>query len=138
LWFRRSGVRVPSLTPLNRLQDQGVAAGKARVEIGDALLKDARRLVDATAMGDDGSRLPTAAGPVPDRMTIWPVDDGRYGLDATFFGASGYERADWHVCSLSDRGVRHKFLQEPNGAWTVRLGPLTALDVGSALGAFVR
>jgi hypothetical protein len=89
-------------------------------------------------MGDDGSRLPAAAGPVPDRMTIWPVDDGRYGLDATFFGASGYERADWHVRALSDGGVRHTFQQEPDGAWTVRFGPLRALDVGSALAAFVR
>ncbi|MCW3056318.1 MAG: hypothetical protein JWO21_287, partial [Solirubrobacterales bacterium] len=33
--------------------------------------------------------LPTWAGPVPDRLTIWPVDDGRYGLDATFHGATG-------------------------------------------------
>jgi len=102
------------------------------------LLKGVGWLVDANLMGDDDSRLPTTAGPVPDRMTIWPVDDGRYGLDATFFGASGYERADWHVRSLSDHAVRHTFHQEPDGAWTVRFGPLTALDVGSALGAFVR
>jgi hypothetical protein len=27
--------------------------------------------------------LPVKAGPVPDRLTIWPVDDRRYGLDAT-------------------------------------------------------
>ena len=27
-------------------------------------------------------RLPVKAGPVPDKITIWPVDDGRYGLDA--------------------------------------------------------
>jgi hypothetical protein len=26
--------------------------------------------------------LPVKAGPVPDRLAIWPVDDGRYGLDA--------------------------------------------------------
>jgi hypothetical protein len=89
-------------------------------------------------MGDDGSRLQAAAGPVPGRMTIWPVDDGRYGLDASFFGASGYERADWHVRALHDGGVRHTFQQEPDGAWTVRFGPSCALDVGSALAAFVR
>jgi hypothetical protein len=89
-------------------------------------------------MGDDGSRLPAAAGRVPDRMTISPVDDGRYGLDASFFGASGYERADWHVRALNDGGVRHTFQQEPGGSWTVRFGPLRALDVGSALSAFVR
>lgn len=35
----------------------------------------------------DNPLLPTQAGPVPDRLTIWPVDDGRYGLDATFHGS---------------------------------------------------
>jgi len=118
---------------------KGCSPGRARSgALGGDLLKDTGWLVDAEVMGDDGSRLPTAAGPVPDRMTIWPVDDGRYGLDATFFGASGYERADWHARSLSEHRVRHTFHQEPDGAWTVRFGPLTALDVGSALGAFVR
>jgi hypothetical protein len=29
-----------------------------------------------------------------DRLTIWPVDDGRYGRDATVHGASADERAD--------------------------------------------
>jgi hypothetical protein len=24
------------------------------------------------------------AGPVADKLTLWPVDDGRYGLDAVF------------------------------------------------------
>lgn len=24
--------------------------------------------------------------PVPDRLTIWPMDDSRYGLDASFQG----------------------------------------------------
>jgi hypothetical protein len=41
-------------------------------------------------------QLPVNAGPVPDRLTIWPVDDGRYGLDATFQGATGYDRAEHH------------------------------------------
>jgi len=34
----------------------------------------------------EASALPTQAGPVPDRIAIWPVDDGRYGLDATASG----------------------------------------------------
>jgi hypothetical protein len=28
-----------------------------------------------------GTDSPVKADPVPDRLTIWPVDDGRYGLD---------------------------------------------------------
>ncbi|MGB7589259.1 MAG: hypothetical protein WBM00_11180 [Solirubrobacterales bacterium] len=82
--------------------------------------------------------LPTQAGPVPDRMTIWPMDDGRYGLDATFQGASGYERAERHTRVLEENGVPHSFRQELDGAWTLRFGPLKAADVSTALTAFVR
>ncbi len=81
--------------------------------------------------------LPTKAGPVPDRLTIWPVDDGRYGLDATFQGGTGYERARAHRAELEREGVPHSFRQELNGAWTLRFGPLPASDIALALGAFV-
>ena len=84
------------------------------------------------------ARAGSGAGPVPDRMSIWPVDDGRYGLDATFQGATGYERATWHLSSLSARGVRHTLRQELGGGWTVRFAPLRAVDVAGALAAFVR
>gem|GEM_PF-661389 len=82
-------------------------------------------------------RLPSKAGPVPDRLTIWPVDDGRYGLDATFQGASGYQRAEVHEQDLRRRAVPHRFQQELDGGWTLRFGPLRAIDVASALAAFV-
>lgn len=82
-------------------------------------------------------RLPVKAGPVPDKLTIWPVDDGRYGLDATFQGASGYERAEHHQQELQRRGVHHAFRQELGGGWTLRFGPFRATDVAAALSAFV-
>ncbi|HXN39340.1 MAG TPA: hypothetical protein VN892_14970 [Solirubrobacteraceae bacterium] len=81
--------------------------------------------------------LSTHAGPVPDRLTIWPVDDGRYGLDATFQGGSGYQRAQQHRDELERDGVPHKFRQELDGAWTLRFGPLKAADIARALSAFV-
>jgi hypothetical protein len=83
------------------------------------------------------SLLPTRAGPVPDRLTIWPVDDGRYGLDATFQGSTGYQRAQQHRDELERDGVPHRFRQELDGAWTLRFGPLKAADIASALSAFV-
>jgi len=76
-------------------------------------------------------------GPVPDRLTIWPVDDGRYGLDATFKGASGCERAEVHRTQLRKAGVPHRYIQELDNAWTIRFGPLPAFDVAAALSAFV-
>lgn len=81
--------------------------------------------------------MPHKAGPVPDRLTIWPVDDGRYGLDATFQGASGYERAEHHRLALERTGISHSFRQELGGGWTLRFGPLRAVEVARALSAFV-
>jgi hypothetical protein len=81
--------------------------------------------------------LPSRAGPVPDRLTIWPVDDGSYGLDATFQGASGYERALQHRSELERDGVPHAFRQELDESWTLRFGPLRAVEVAHALSAFV-
>lgn len=91
---------------------------------------------DQKAMSS-ADRLPVKAGPVPDKLTIWPVDDGRYGLDATFQGASGYARAEHHQQELQRRGVPHSFRQELGGGWTLRLGPFRAMDVAAALAAFV-
>jgi hypothetical protein len=65
------------------------------------------------------------------------MDDGRYGLDATFQGASGYTRAEHHQVELSHRGVPYSFRQELDDGWTLRFGPLRAVEVASALAAFV-
>jgi hypothetical protein len=63
------------------------------------------------------------AGPVPDKLTIWPVDDGRYGRDATFQGASGYQRAEHHPRELEQGMVPHKFRQELDGGGRCASGP---------------
>jgi len=89
-------------------------------------------------MSMDSVNLPDKAGPVPDRISIWPFDDGSYGLDATFQGASGYERAERHIATLKQGNVSHSVRQELGGGWTIRFGPLSAANVGTALGAFVR
>jgi len=82
-------------------------------------------------------RLPVKAGPVPDNITIWPVDDGHYGLDATFQRPFGYERAEHHQQALHRRRVPHTFRHELGGGWTLRLGPFRAIDVAAAVSTFV-
>lgn len=85
-----------------------------------------------------GSEVDLPAGPVADRLTLWPVDDGRYGLDAVFQGASGYERCEEHERTLKAAGVKCRLLQSMDGSWSLRFGPLTAIEVGQAISAFVR
>src|SRR4051812_803717 len=68
-------------------------------------------------------RVPPA-GPVPDRVSIWPIEDGCFGIDATFQGATGFDRAEFHEQGLRARDVRCDFRQELDGGWTIRLGPL--------------
>lgn len=76
-------------------------------------------------------------GPVADRIAIWPLDSGAYGLDATFQGTSGFSRMEAHEELLKRAKVRFSLIQELNGAWTLRFGPLTATDVSTAMRAFV-
>ncbi len=82
-------------------------------------------------------RLPAKAGPVPDKLTIWPVDDGRDGLDATFRGASGYQRAGHHQQELQKHGVPHTFREELGGGPRLRFGPFCAIGIAAALSEFV-
>jgi hypothetical protein len=77
------------------------------------------------------------AGPVADRIAIWPLDSGQYGLDATFQGASGFSRMEVHEKLLKRANIRFSLVQELNDGWTLRFGPLTASDVSIALQAFV-
>ncbi len=84
-----------------------------------------------------GHEVDFPAGPVADRLTLWPVDDGRYGLDAVFHGASGYERCEEHRTSLVAVGVKCQLLQNMDNSWSLRFGPLRAVEVSKALSAFV-
>lgn len=54
------------------------------------------------------------------------------GLYTTFQSASGHERAEHHQRELQRRGVPHPFRQELSGGWTLRLGPIGAIDVAVA------
>jgi hypothetical protein len=78
-----------------------------------------------------------AAGGVPDRLCLWPVEGGRFGIDASFQGTTGYTRVEAHEHALRKAGVPYKLRQELDGSWTLRLGPVPAAEVGVAVDAFV-
>ena len=81
--------------------------------------------------------VPADPRPIPDRLTVWPIDGGRFGLDATFQGASGYVDAERHEDVIRAAGIRYDFRQEPDGGWTLRLGPFRAAQTRLAIESFL-
>jgi hypothetical protein len=78
--------------------------------------------------------------PPPDRLTLWPVEGGRFGLDATFGGAFGRTYAKEHRSALKAGGLKSSMRESRDGddeTWTLRLGPLTADAARTAVEAFL-
>jgi hypothetical protein len=76
-------------------------------------------------------------GPPPDRISIWPIEDGTFGIDATFQGLTGYRHAEFHEQVLQLREIRCSLRQELDGGWTIRLGPLPRPLVEQAVSLFI-
>jgi len=80
------------------------------------------------------NREPTIA---PDRLSVWPMEDGRYGLDATYHGATGLRRAEAQQKRLEAANLRASIRQELGDGWTLRLGPLAHDATWTAIEAFI-
>ncbi len=60
----------------------------------------------------------------PDRLSVWPVEGRRYGLDATYHGATGFEQAEAQRQRLQAANLSASVQQElgDDNDWTLRLG----------------
>jgi hypothetical protein len=95
--------------------------------------RDARPdLVDYTA-------LPAETGPTwaPDQLSVWPVEGGRFGLDAHYEGATGGQRAEYQAHRLAQLNLRATVQKDPSGGTRLRLGPLAHEAAWVALEAFL-
>jgi hypothetical protein len=72
----------------------------------------------------------------PNRVAIWPVEGGEYGIDFTYHGATGYTDAEQAERRLQHAGLTTSFRQELDGAWTVRFGPLPRDHMRAVLDRF--
>ena len=76
--------------------------------------------------------------PPPDRLTLWPVEGGRFGLDAVFSGAFGKSYAKEHQAALQVGGLKSSLKRDRReDTWTLRMGPLTADAARVAVEAFL-
>jgi len=83
--------------------------------------------------------LPAETGPTwaPDELAIWPVEGGRYGLDARYQGTSGRARATQQAVRLERVNLTATVRDEPDGGATLRLGPLAHRAAWVAIEAFL-
>jgi hypothetical protein len=84
------------------------------------------------------SALPAETGPTwaPDRLSVWPLEGGRYGIDAHYHGATGVERAHGQCERLRKVGVDAVVKRDAEGG-LIRLGPLAHAATWLALEAFL-
>ncbi len=75
--------------------------------------------------------------PPPDKLSLWPVEGGRFGLDATFSGAFGKAYAKEHRAALRRAGLKATLRSEGDETWTLRMGPLTADAARISVEAFL-
>ncbi|MEA2150844.1 MAG: hypothetical protein QOD69_2674 [Solirubrobacteraceae bacterium] len=83
--------------------------------------------------------LPAETGPTwaPDRLSIWPVEGGRFGIDAHYHGATGAQRAAHQLTRLAEAGLAATVREDPQDGATLRLGPLAHRAAWLALEAFL-
>jgi hypothetical protein len=82
--------------------------------------------------------LPAETGPTfaPDRLSIWPVEGGRFGIDAHYHGHTGEQRAEIQVQRLARAGLPASVRKDDAGA-LIRLGPLAHAAAWLAIEAFI-
>jgi hypothetical protein len=51
----------------------------------------------------------------PDRLSIWPMDDERFGIDVLYLGAQGYRRADVVKRQIEELGLVAAMRQDGDG-----------------------
>src|SRR5436305_14831977 len=59
----------------------------------------------------------------PDKLSIWPTDDERFGIDVLYVGAQGHRRAEIVLRQIEAAGLPSPLPQEGETSWVVRLCP---------------
>jgi hypothetical protein len=102
----------------------------------------ARKNVHGRDAGKDLVRftpLPAETGPTraPDTLSIWPVEGGRFGIDAHYHGVTGVQRAERQRARLEEAGLVAAVRPGPDDGATLRLGPLAHQAAWLAIEAFL-
>ena len=80
----------------------------------------------------------TELGPTrPDRLTIWPVEEGRFGIDVRWGGPAGHRRANVVHRQLKAAELASRLEDDGGYGWRVRVGPVPGDAVAQVIDAFI-
>jgi hypothetical protein len=73
----------------------------------------------------------------PDKLSIWPTDDERFGIDVLYLGEQGHRRAEVVIRQIEAAGVDVALRPEGENGWIVRFGPVSREDMLTVLNGYV-
>ena len=73
----------------------------------------------------------------PDKLSIWPTEDERFGIDVLYVGAQGHRRAEIVFRQIEAAGLPVALRQEGETSWIVRFGPVSREDMLAVLNGYV-
>jgi hypothetical protein len=100
-------------------------------------IRERRRAPDPPASLRPSQATPTGAPTRPDRLSIWPTDDERFGIDVLYTGAVGYKRAEIVKHQIEELGLGAALRQEGDRGWVIRFGPVSRDDMLTVLNGYV-
>lgn len=89
-----------------------------------------------------GQLAPSEANPDgrptrPDKLSIWPTEDERFGIDVLYLGPQGHRRADVVFRQIEAAGLVVALREEGDNGWVVRFGPVSREEMLSVLNGYV-
>ena len=73
----------------------------------------------------------------PDKLSIWPAEDERFGIDVLYLGPQGRRRAEVVRRQIDEAGLAVSVRQEGESGWIVRFGPVSREDMLTVLNGYV-
>jgi hypothetical protein len=73
----------------------------------------------------------------PDKLSIWPTEDDRFGIDVLYLGPQGHRRADVVFRQIEAAGLVAALREEGDNGWVVRFGPVSREEMLSVLNGYV-
>jgi hypothetical protein len=104
--------------------------------------RQTRRMIAERSAARQRPLVPSEANPDgrptrPDKLSIWPTDDERFGIDVLYLGAQGHRRAEIVIRQIHAAGVEAVLRQDADNAWIVRFGPVSREDMLAVLNGYV-